>query len=65
MIGDSWRDIQAGHGVGATTILVLTGYGKGEYEHRSDRWTVRPDHIASDLREAVRWILEREGIAVS
>jgi D-glycero-D-manno-heptose 1,7-bisphosphate phosphatase len=65
MIGDSWRDIQAGHGVGATTILVLTGYGKGEHEHRADRWKVRPDHIATDLLEAVRWILKREGIALS
>ncbi len=60
MIGDSWRDIGAGNRAGATTILVLTGYGKGELEHRSHRWEVQPDHVAEDLLDAVEWILDRE-----
>jgi D-glycero-D-manno-heptose 1,7-bisphosphate phosphatase len=61
MIGDSIRDIEAGHAVGATTVLVLTGYGRGELEYRSSGWKVRPDHVAEDLLEAVEWILERDG----
>jgi D-glycero-D-manno-heptose 1,7-bisphosphate phosphatase len=61
MVGDSAKDIEAGHRAGATTILVLTGYGKGELEHQSERWRVRPDHIAADLGAAVKWIFEREG----
>lgn len=59
MIGDSIKDVEAGHAVGATTVMVRTGYGRGEIEHRSDRWTVRPDHLADDLDEAVTWALER------
>jgi len=60
MVGDSVRDVEAGHRVGATTILVLTGYGRGELEHRSDGFPVRPDHVAEDLLDAVDWILARE-----
>ena len=60
LVGDSMRDIEAGHRVGATTVLVLTGYGRGELEHRSGGWKNRPDHVAEDLMEAVEWILVRE-----
>lgn len=62
VVGDSIRDVGAGHAVGATTVMVRTGYGKGEIEYRSHRWTVRPHHVADDLLEAVRWILAREGV---
>jgi D-glycero-D-manno-heptose 1,7-bisphosphate phosphatase len=61
MVGDGIVDVGAGAAVGATTILVLTGYGRGLLEHRRSRWTVQPDHIAEDLPSAVTWILEREG----
>lgn len=60
MIGDSVRDVEAGRRVGATTILVLTGYGRGELQHHSAAWAVHPDHVAEDLLEAIHWILERE-----
>jgi len=63
MVGDSMRDVGAGKSVGATTVLVKTGYGKGELEHRSDGWTIRPDHVADDLLDAVDWILGREAKA--
>ena len=58
MVGDTIKDIEAGQRAGATTILVRTGYGRGEIEHHSASWDVRPDHIADDLFEAVTWILE-------
>ena len=60
MIGDTVKDVEAGRRAGATSILVLTGYGKGELEYQSDGWEARPDHIAGDLLDAVTWILERE-----
>lgn len=63
LVGDSMRDVEAGHRVGATTVLVLTGYGRGELEYRSAGWKTRPDHIAEDLMEAVEWILSREANA--
>lgn len=63
MIGDSVRDIEAGHRAGATTVLVLTGYGRGELEYQSPGWTVKPAHVADDLLDAVSWILAREAQA--
>ena len=60
MVGDGVVDVEAGRAAGATTILVLTGYGRGHLEHRRHRWAVEPDHIAQDLGAAVDWILARE-----
>jgi len=60
MIGDTVKDVEAGHRAGTTTVLVLTGYGKGELEYQSQGWRVRPDHVANDLLDAVTWILGRE-----
>ena len=55
MIGDKGIDIKLGEGVGATTILVRTGYGaETEREHLAN-----PDFIADTLRDAAKWILAR------
>jgi D-glycero-D-manno-heptose 1,7-bisphosphate phosphatase len=63
MVGDTVKDLGAGRAVGAATVLVLTGYGRGELQHHSHRWTVQPDQVCEDLLEAVQWILAREGRA--
>jgi D-glycero-D-manno-heptose 1,7-bisphosphate phosphatase len=60
MIGDSVKDLGAGHRAGTTNVLVLTGYGKGELTYQSHAWRVKPDHVAEDLHAAVEWILARE-----
>ena len=60
MVGDSAKDLSAGHRAGTTNVLVLTGYGKGELEHQSHAWSVQPDHVAADLQDAITWILDRE-----
>ena len=60
MVGDSSKDLEAGHSAGTTNVLVLTGYGKGELTHQSRTWPVQPDHVADDLLDAVGWILARE-----
>jgi len=62
MVGDTMTDLRTARNAGVTGILVLTGYGQGEFDHRSHHWPFRPDHIAADLRDAVRWILQREGM---
>jgi D-glycero-D-manno-heptose 1,7-bisphosphate phosphatase len=62
MVGDRGVDIEFAHQIGVKAILVLTGYGKGEWEYFGDQWKVRPDHVAEDLFEAVRWILQQEGL---
>ena len=52
VIGDKPCDIELGRGVGATTILVRTGYGA---EHEA-AGTVAPDHVADDLVAAAEFI---------
>ena len=49
-----------GRTVGAATVLVLTGYGLGEWEYRRPQFEVQPDHVASDLLDAVDWALARQ-----
>jgi D-glycero-D-manno-heptose 1,7-bisphosphate phosphatase len=57
VIGDRDVDIEFAPQIGAKGILVLTGYGRGEWEYFGNQWKVRPDHVATDLHEAVQWIL--------
>jgi len=60
MIGDRIIDVEFGHKIGAKGILVLTGYGKGELMYNNGRWREKPDFIAQDLYDAVRWIIAHE-----
>ncbi|MFF2755237.1 HAD-IIIA family hydrolase [Psychrobacillus sp. NPDC058041] len=56
-VGDT--DMLAAHAVGAGRILVLTGWGKSSLNQYRDAWKdVAPDYIASNLLEAVRWLLK-------
>jgi D-glycero-D-manno-heptose 1,7-bisphosphate phosphatase len=56
MIGDKPSDVLVGQRVGAQTVLVLTGYGRGEWEYRRGSFPVPPDHVAGDLLDAIRII---------
>ena len=55
VIGDKVDDIKLARNVGAKGILVLTGYGQ------KSREKIRPDYIARDLYQAVKWILTESG----
>ncbi len=57
MVGDKASDLLVAPKVGARSILVLTGYGRGEWEYRRSAFTVEPDHVAEDLLDAVEWFL--------
>jgi D-glycero-D-manno-heptose 1,7-bisphosphate phosphatase len=57
VVGDRYADLEMGHAAGARGILVMTGYGRGEYELHHTRWTRQPDALAENLMEAVRRIL--------
>ena len=59
IVGDKSSDLVPGRAVGAGAVLVLTGYGLGEWEYRRDRFEAEPDHVAADLLEAVEWALPR------
>ncbi len=57
LVGDRYMDIQTAQNAGVKGILVLTGYGLGEYEQRSSR-SPAPAYVAQDLLEAADWIIE-------
>ncbi len=57
LVGDKASDLVPAHLVGARAVLVLTGYGLGEWEYRRDRFETPPDHVADDLLDAVEWTL--------
>jgi len=57
VIGDRYRDIEMGHAARARGVMVMTGYGREEYEAQRRDWPRQPDHVAEDLLEAVKWIL--------
>jgi D-glycero-D-manno-heptose 1,7-bisphosphate phosphatase len=50
MVGDRWRDIEAGRRAGCATVLIGEGYDKEP--------ACRPDARFTTLRASVPWILE-------
>jgi D-glycero-D-manno-heptose 1,7-bisphosphate phosphatase len=57
VVGDRHADIELAQRAGATSILVRTGYGEGEYLWNAAKWPKQPDFVAADLADAVHWIL--------
>ena len=51
MVGDRYRDIEAGHSAGCRTILIGDGYG--------ETFKAQPDATVSTLSEAADWILKQ------
>ena len=58
LVGDRYRDVETAANAGVKGILVLTGYGRGEYEYLRESAPVRPVQVAADLAQAVAWILD-------
>jgi histidinol-phosphate phosphatase family domain/HAD-superfamily hydrolase, subfamily IIIA len=56
MVGDRESDIEMGDSIGASTVLVRTGYGH-EIEKAG---TLAPDYVAEDLLDTAEWIIRRE-----
>ena len=63
MIGDRASDLECGRAAGARAVLVLTGYGLGDWEYQRHAFRVPPDHVAEDLLDAVEWVLTRRAAA--
>jgi D-glycero-D-manno-heptose 1,7-bisphosphate phosphatase len=51
MVGDRWRDVEAGRRAGCKSVFIDSGY--------SERPPEAPDLTVRGLGEAVQWILER------
>lgn len=66
VIGDRWTDMLAGDEAGCLQVLVKTGSGKEAFEKYINkqyfgRWgEIQPDFFASDLNDAVSWLMRRE-----
>jgi D-glycero-D-manno-heptose 1,7-bisphosphate phosphatase len=58
LVGDRYADVAMAHAVGGRGVLVLSGYGQGEYEHHRAEWPRQPDLVAEDLTKAVDFILK-------
>jgi D-glycero-D-manno-heptose 1,7-bisphosphate phosphatase len=61
VVSDRYADLEMAHVVGAQSILVMTGYGRGEYEWHRGNWPRQPDTVVENLTDAVRGILKTCG----
>ena len=57
MVGDRWRDVEAGRRAGCTTVFVDWGY--------DERRPEQPDAVVESLPQAAEWILARTGRGTS
>jgi uridine kinase len=53
MVGDTTTDVEAGRRAGLRTVLVRTGHAGLDGKH-----PFGPDYVATDLSDAVSWILD-------
>lgn len=60
MIGDRYGDVELARNAGVHSALVLSGYGRGEWEYQRSGWKHQPELIAEDLLEAVRMIISEQ-----
>ena len=58
VVGDRWSDLKAAARCKAKGILVLTGYGKGDYEFIGPNQEIQPHYVAENLQDAVSFILD-------
>lgn len=57
VVGDRWSDIKTAANCGARSILVRTGYGRGDEQFIGPSQEVQPQKKCDDLLDAVDWIL--------
>ena len=57
VIGDRYTEVEMAHRLGLRGALVLTGYGRGEYEYMRGGWPRSPDWVAENVLDAVAKII--------
>jgi D-glycero-D-manno-heptose 1,7-bisphosphate phosphatase len=60
LVGDRYKDIETAANAGVAGILVLTGYGLGEYKHFHEQNRTKPVHVAANLLDAVDFMLSHD-----
>jgi D-glycero-D-manno-heptose 1,7-bisphosphate phosphatase len=58
VIGDRCTDMELASRSGLKGILIKTGYGLGDLKYVVPTSPYQPFHVAEDLLDAVRWIVE-------
>ena len=59
VVGDRWSDIKTAANCGAKSVLVRTGYGRGDEAYIGPQMEIQPDMKCDDLLDAVEWILRQ------
>jgi D-glycero-D-manno-heptose 1,7-bisphosphate phosphatase len=60
MVGDRYGDVELARNAKLHSALVLSGYGRGEWEYQRGSWSMEPEVVAEDLLEAVKMIIDRD-----
>ena len=60
MVGDRYGDIELAQNARLHSALVLSGYGRGEWEYQRDSWKLEPEVVAENLLEVARTVIERD-----
>ncbi|MDQ3668196.1 MAG: HAD family hydrolase [Acidobacteriota bacterium] len=58
VVGDRYGDIELARNAGVNSAFVMSGYGRGEWEHQRQNWHHQPDLTANHLLDAVKRIIE-------
>ena len=58
MIGDRYGDVELAYNAGLHSALVLSGYGRGEWEYQRQSWKHEPDLVCETLLDAVKMIIK-------
>ena len=57
MVGDRYSDIELAYNSGVHSAFVMSGYGRGEWEHQRHEWKHKPDLVVDNLLDAVNTIV--------
>ena len=57
MVGDRYSDVELARNAGVNSAFVMSGYGRGEWEHQRGTWKHQPDLIVENLLAAVETII--------
>jgi D-glycero-D-manno-heptose 1,7-bisphosphate phosphatase len=60
MVGDRYGDVELAQNAGLHSALVLSGYGRGEWEYQRELWKLEPELVDENLLEVARTVIERD-----
>ncbi|MGH9966633.1 MAG: D-glycero-alpha-D-manno-heptose-1,7-bisphosphate 7-phosphatase [Pyrinomonadaceae bacterium] len=58
MVGDRYSDIELARNARVNSAFVMSGYGRGEWEHQRQNWEHQPHVLAEHLLDAVKMIID-------